>query len=57
MLAEHAARGTVSLRRFWVRRARRLLPAALAYASNWYLVVVETSYFATESRPSPLLHL
>ncbi len=86
LLAEHAACGTISLRGFWYRRARRLLPAAylvlasvalfvavaardvagplrgqllaaLGYASNWYLVVVDASYFATESRPSPLLHL
>ena len=86
LLAEHRARGTVSLRRFWQRRARRLLPgaylvltvvalvvatafrdeaaqlrgqllAALGYVSNWYLVMVEASYFATDSRPSPLQHL
>jgi peptidoglycan/LPS O-acetylase OafA/YrhL len=86
LLVEHATRGTISLRRFWQRRARRLLPAAylvlasvallvatafrdeaaqlrgqllaaLAYASNWYLVVVEASYFAADGRPSPLQHL
>ena len=86
LLTEHAASGTISLRGFWLRRARRLLPAAylvlatsalvvatayreeaaqlrgqllaaLAYASNWYLVVAESSYFATDGRPSPLQHL
>ncbi|MEO5679778.1 MAG: acyltransferase family protein [Acidimicrobiales bacterium] len=86
LLAEHAARGTISLRGFWHRRARRLLPAAylllvtvalvvatayreeaaqlrgqvvaaMAYASNWYLMAVDASYFATDGRPSPLQHL
>ena len=86
LLAEGAGTNAISLRQFWVRRARRLLPAAylvlavvalvvatafrdeaaqlrgqllaaLGYASNWYLVVVEASYFATDARPSPLQHL
>jgi peptidoglycan/LPS O-acetylase OafA/YrhL len=30
LLAERASRGRIDLRRFWVRRARRLLPALLA---------------------------
>jgi len=86
LLSEHRAAGTISLKAFWHRRARRLLPAAyavlfavasfaatfardeqaplraplvaaLGYASNWYLVVTEASYFATDGRPSPLQHL
>ena len=31
LLRERAERGQVDLRRFWVRRARRLLPAAFAF--------------------------
>ncbi|WP_437326590.1 DUF459 domain-containing protein [Sorangium sp. So ce381] len=30
LLAEHEARGAISLKDFWIRRARRLLPALLA---------------------------
>ncbi|MEV6843617.1 acyltransferase family protein [Actinoplanes sp. NPDC051411] len=30
LLAEHRSRGRIDLRRFWIRRARRLLPALLA---------------------------
>jgi len=30
LLREHASRGSISLRRFWVHRARRLLPALVA---------------------------
>jgi peptidoglycan/LPS O-acetylase OafA/YrhL len=30
LLAEYASRGRIDLRRFWIRRARRLLPALLA---------------------------
>ena len=86
LLAEWAERGTIGLRRFWFRRARRLLPAvfvllagvilfalvalpdevarlrsdaaaALTYATNWYLVLHEQSYFEAVGRPSPLGHL
>jgi peptidoglycan/LPS O-acetylase OafA/YrhL len=42
LVAEHEAKGRIDLRRFWVRRARRLLPALLAlmpaialYAKVW----------------------
>jgi peptidoglycan/LPS O-acetylase OafA/YrhL len=37
LLAEHATTGSISLRAFWARRARRLLPASLAALS---LVVI-----------------
>ncbi len=86
LLAEWTATRRISLRRFWLRRARRLLPAlvtvllvtlafavvflpdevarlradaaaAAVYASNWYLVLGEQSYFETAERQSPLLHL
>lgn len=40
LLAERAAKGRVSLRRFWLRRARRLLPAL------FLLVAAVLSYFA-----------
>ena len=40
LLSEHAATSAVSLRRFWVRRARRLLPAL------FLLVAVVLTYFA-----------
>ena len=40
LLSEHAATSAVSLRRFWVRRARRLLPAV------GLLVAVVLTYFA-----------
>jgi peptidoglycan/LPS O-acetylase OafA/YrhL len=42
LLGEHGARGSISLRSFWARRARRLLPALLlvlvavaVYAARW----------------------
>ena len=31
LLKEHALTGRVDLRQFWIRRARRLLPAALVF--------------------------
>jgi peptidoglycan/LPS O-acetylase OafA/YrhL len=42
LLAEHAARGRIDLRTFWMRRARRLLPALgfLLLASLAFAVVV-----------------
>ena len=40
LLSEHAATSAVSLRRFWMRRARRLLPAL------FLLVAVVLTYFA-----------
>jgi peptidoglycan/LPS O-acetylase OafA/YrhL len=40
-----------------VARARGELAAAGAYVSNWYLIVVEQSYFAEAGRPSPFRHL
>jgi len=39
LLAEHRATGEIDLRAFWVRRARRLLPALLA-------VLAATAVFA-----------
>ncbi|MEP7025493.1 MAG: acyltransferase, partial [Actinomycetota bacterium] len=76
----------VRLADFWLRRARRLLPAlfvvltavagwvsllhradlpalrgavaaAVGYASNWWLIAQNASYFARFSPPSPLGHL
>jgi peptidoglycan/LPS O-acetylase OafA/YrhL len=41
LLAEHGSRGRVDLRRFWLRRARRLLPAvALVVAATAVLIAV-----------------
>jgi peptidoglycan/LPS O-acetylase OafA/YrhL len=86
LLAEARERGRVDLRAFWIRRARRLLPAlyllliatlafavvflpgevaglrndavaAFGYATNWYLLAGQESYFEAIGRPSPLLHL
>jgi peptidoglycan/LPS O-acetylase OafA/YrhL/CubicO group peptidase (beta-lactamase class C family) len=78
--------GRVRLKAFWMRRARRLLPAlfvtlagtltltavllpnelgaltqdtlaAIGYATNWYLVASQQSYFDAIERPSLLQHL
>jgi len=85
LLGEHARTGSVRLGGFWIRRARRLLPAlylllvgliavvavsgegvrsirdellgAVFYASNWLLIVQDSSYFETIGRPSLLQHL
>ncbi len=86
LLAERERLGRIELRAFWLRRARRLLPAlflvlastltlsvvwapdevarlrsdtlaALGYATNWYLIARQQSYFEAVGRPSPLLHL
>ena len=86
LLAEWRGRGRVDLRAFWLRRARRLLPAlylllvvtlayavvflpgevaglradalaAFGYATNWYLVLGQESYFEAVGRPSLLQHL
>ncbi len=86
LIAEHARSGAVSLGAFWLRRARRLLPAvagvlavttlfsalllpedldghiaesfaAIAYATNWYFIFTEQSYFESFGRPSLLKHL
>jgi len=86
LLAEIDTRGTADLAGFWVRRLRRLLPAAyavvvvclagsmlfapdlltkvrgdglaaLGYASNWWMVFHEVSYFDSFGLPSPLAHL
>jgi peptidoglycan/LPS O-acetylase OafA/YrhL len=86
LAAEWRETGSISLPRFWARRARRLLPAlfalligtlgaaavafpaelarlredalaAVAYVTNWYLVLGQQPYFETVGRPSPLLHL
>jgi peptidoglycan/LPS O-acetylase OafA/YrhL len=86
LLTEWERSGSLDLRAFWLRRARRLLPAlfvvlvatlafavlflpdsvarlrsdvaaAAAYATNWYLLAGDQSYFETIDRQSPLLHL
>lgn len=86
LLSEWYAQGTIDLAGFWVRRARRLLPAlfvaiavtlafavvwlpdevarlrgdtlaALAYATNWYLLFKQESYFEAIGRPSLFQHL
>ena len=86
LLREWQDAGRIDLRAFWLRRARRLLPAlcllllgvmayasvfesdavaglrgdvvaALAYVTNWHLVLGDQSYFASFEKPSLLLHL
>lgn len=86
LLAERAISGRIALGAFWVRRARRLLPAlflllfavaaytvifesgeaaglrrdiaaALAYVTNWDLIVSGETYFDSWERPSLLRHL
>jgi peptidoglycan/LPS O-acetylase OafA/YrhL/CubicO group peptidase (beta-lactamase class C family) len=86
LLADWREDGRISLGEFWVRRARRLLPAlflmlagtlaltalllpeeldrlasdtlaAIAYVTNWYLIVSGQSYFDAIERPSLLQHL
>ncbi|MEZ0578029.1 acyltransferase family protein [Nocardioides sp. MH1] len=86
LLAEIDLTGTADLRAFWVRRLRRLLPAAytvvvvclagamifapdlltkvrgdgfaaLGYASNWWMIFHDVSYFDSFGLPSPLAHL
>jgi peptidoglycan/LPS O-acetylase OafA/YrhL len=86
LLTEIEIRGSADLGAFWMRRLRRLLPAAytvvvvclaasmifapelltkvrgdgfaaLAYASNWWMIFHEVSYFDSFGLPSPLAHL
>src|SRR5262245_17181949 len=86
LLAEWRQRAALDLRTFWLRRARRLLPAlfllilaalafavlwlpgevarlrgdalaALGYATNWYFIFRQQSYFEAVGRPSLLQHL
>jgi peptidoglycan/LPS O-acetylase OafA/YrhL len=86
LLREHRESGRVGLRSFWMRRARRLLPAlylllgvaiavellahlgavtqlrwdalaALGYATNWFLIGHQQSYFIAFSTPDALQHL
>ena len=86
LLREHTDTTRINLRRFYVRRARRLLPAlytvlagtclyvvtalpheaatlrgdataALTYATNWWLIARQQSYFGGTGRPSLLLNL
>jgi peptidoglycan/LPS O-acetylase OafA/YrhL len=83
LLVEWERTGSIDLKTFWTRRARRLLPAlflllaatltlavillpdevaslrvdtiaATLYATNWYLVLAQKSYFETMGRPSLL---
>ena len=87
LIVEARQRGRISIKQFYIRRARRLLPAlytllltvavigaawlpqqaarlrgdllaALAYATNWWLVARNSSYFAgAGDRPDLLTHL
>ena len=86
LLREQRGTGRVGLRAFWMRRARRLLPAlyvllalvlswevamrltgatqlrwdalaAFGYATNWFLIGHQQSYFAAFSAPDALQHL
>jgi len=86
LLRERRTTGRLSLRAFWARRARRLLPAlylllctvmgvevllhlsglaslrwdalwSLGYASNWFLIAHQQSYFAAFALPDALQHL
>ena len=86
LLAERASSGRIALGAFWMRRARRLLPAvflllfavaaytvifepgeasglrrefvaAIAYVTNWDLIVTGETYFGSWERPSLLRHL
>ncbi|MCY3883072.1 MAG: acyltransferase family protein [Chloroflexi bacterium] len=86
LLAERESSGRIALGSFWLRRARRLLPAlflllfavaaytvvfepgeaaglrrdilaALAYVTNWDLIVAGETYFDSWERPSLLRHL
>jgi len=85
VLDEVETTGGLGFRRFYLRRARRLLPAvgllllaaagvglavpdvvpmlrgdlvaALGYASNWWQVVADRSYFELSGRPPLLQHL
>jgi peptidoglycan/LPS O-acetylase OafA/YrhL len=86
LLQEWKEAGRIDLPGFWLRRARRLLPAlflllagvmayaslyetdvvaslrsdvlaALAYVTNWHLILGDQSYFASFEKPSLLLHL
>ena len=85
LLAEREEHGRIALGSFWLRRARRLLPAlflllfavaaytvvfepgeaaglrrdilaALAYVTNWDLIVAGETYFDSWERPSLLRH-
>jgi peptidoglycan/LPS O-acetylase OafA/YrhL len=87
LVTEAQRRGRISIKQFYIRRARRLLPAlfalllvvgaigalwlpqqaarlrgdliaALGYATNWWLIAENSSYFATAGdRPPLLTHL
>ena len=69
LLGEYARTSTVSLKNFYVRRAFRILPAALVFIAvatflfrhemRWYNVVTAVFYFANldPSRPFILWHL
>src|SRR6187401_1303398 len=51
--------GDLSIRDFYARRARRILPAATRvtfFAANIRFAAVGTDYFAQEEGPSPLQH-
>ena len=51
LVAEHRVRGRIDLRRFWIRRVRRLLPALLAVL----LATVVAGHFLLDSDANTLL--
>ncbi|MFN8474734.1 MAG: acyltransferase family protein [Anaerolineae bacterium] len=86
LVAEWEQHDRIDFKSFWLRRARRLLPAvyvliaavltitvlflpdevaslrgdaaaAVAYVTNWWLIVSQKSYFEAVGRPSLLRHL
>ena len=65
LLQEIERTSAVSFGQFYLRRARRLLPAllatlavaSLAYVTNWWYVVQDLSYFEVMGRPPMLQHL
>ncbi|MFN8483700.1 MAG: acyltransferase family protein [Anaerolineae bacterium] len=86
LVAEWEGNDRIDFKSFWLRRARRLLPAvfvliaavltitvlflpdevaslrsdaaaAIAYVTNWWLIISQKSYFEAVGRPSLLRHL
>src|ERR1700727_138128 len=63
LLGQRARSGRLNLGDFWLRRARRLLPALFVvlavatYSSNWFYIYTHTSSFARFAPPGPLDHL
>jgi peptidoglycan/LPS O-acetylase OafA/YrhL len=86
LIAEARTTGGISIKKFYIRRAKRLFPAvftllavvalvviiwlpdqahqlrsdlmaAVGYATNWWLIFQDTSYFGNGDRPRLLTHL